>query len=848
MLKYKWLLILTFVISLFSYTSVASAQSSPIKLMPLGDSITEISSSYRYDLYCKLRQAGVNIDFVGSNIYSSDNANRPANCIVNGVDLGFQWDKNQEGHSGWTTGGIAGSLQGWATTYTPDYVLLHVGANDLLGSPTHYYDDPWGNLGIYTYFRGNETAAPDVVYPPAGPTVKGMLKTIKDANPNARIIIAKHIPMSSRSTSQLNAIIQRVYDEEKDNYNLYLVDMTVGYSAATDNYDGIHPNDGGGLKMANTWYQALLPLLQGTVTPTPTPGPGTPSVTPTQPPAPTSTPSPTITPSPTPVYAEIFYKAVNMNGAAIAIDGNAWVAGNSSGISHNGGTFTNNSVTLNPATDTNRATMIRSSVWSRNLTINIANVPNGQYNAYVYNWEDNNSATFTLTVENAAGIPVTSGSAGSWRRVGPIGITLTDGSVTVRTSGGDANISGIELYQLSVVNTPTPTITLTPTATPTPTDIPTPTATEAPTPTPTEVPPPTSTPTPTEEPTPTPTLEPSPTPSDTPTPTVTPTEAPTSTPTDTPTPSPTATPTPIPTNAPPIVNAGPDAIITLPNAAVLSGQVTDDGLPNPPGVVTTSWQLVAGPGTIEYVDPDPLTPQVSFSTAGLYTFRFAATDSEIEVFDTVDIQVNPQPSPTPSNTPTPTETPTPTATITPEPTATPTATPTPLPSPTATATPTPTITPTPASIFYKGINLGGGALTINNNLWLADNATNVTVTGNKFFMNWLTYAPTPPSTATNNIKTMLYDGYWGGGSTPAFSIPVTTGVYDIYLYNEEDDGSTTFGVTVEGVVKATGIQSGPKGNWQKLGPYRTTVIDGTLNVNTTGGAALIAGVEIYAVQ
>ncbi len=39
-----------------------------------------------------------------------------------------------------------------------------------------------------------------------------------------------------------------------------------------------------------------------------------------------------------------------------------------------------------------------------------------------------------------------------------------------------------------------------------------------------------------------------------------------------------------PVNQPPVVNAGVDATITLPATASLDGTVTDDGLPNPPGV------------------------------------------------------------------------------------------------------------------------------------------------------------------------------------------------------------------------------------------------------------------------
>ena len=45
-------------------------------------------------------------------------------------------------------------------------------------------------------------------------------------------------------------------------------------------------------------------------------------------------------------------------------------------------------------------------------------------------------------------------------------------------------------------------------------------------------------------------------------------------------------------NLPASVSAGPDQTVMLPNSAVLNGTVTDDGLPNPPATVTTTWTKV----------------------------------------------------------------------------------------------------------------------------------------------------------------------------------------------------------------------------------------------------------------
>ena len=55
-------------------------------------------------------------------------------------------------------------------------------------------------------------------------------------------------------------------------------------------------------------------------------------------------------------------------------------------------------------------------------------------------------------------------------------------------------------------------------------------------------------------------------------------------------------------NKAPVVNAGPDRTITLPNNASLSGSATDDGLPNPPGTLTYTWSTASGPGAVTFAD------------------------------------------------------------------------------------------------------------------------------------------------------------------------------------------------------------------------------------------------------
>jgi hypothetical protein len=94
------------------------------------------------------------------------------------------------------------------------------------------------------------------------------------------------------------------------------------------------------------------------------------------------------------------------------------------------------------------------------------------------------------------------------------------------------------------------------------------------------------------------------------------------------------------TNQAPTVDAGPDQSIVLPDAAVLDGTVTDDGLPDPPGAVTTTWSMASGPGTVTFGDAGSVDTTASFSVAGTYVLGLTADDGELSVADEVTVTVN----------------------------------------------------------------------------------------------------------------------------------------------------------------------------------------------------------------
>jgi hypothetical protein len=95
-----------------------------------------------------------------------------------------------------------------------------------------------------------------------------------------------------------------------------------------------------------------------------------------------------------------------------------------------------------------------------------------------------------------------------------------------------------------------------------------------------------------------------------------------------------------PGNQAPIVNAGSDQVITLPNAASLDGTVTDDGLPIPPGTVTTTWSQVGGTPGVAFANASAVDTTATFPMAGSYALRLTADDGDVAVFDEVTVSVN----------------------------------------------------------------------------------------------------------------------------------------------------------------------------------------------------------------
>ncbi|MEU4253080.1 ricin-type beta-trefoil lectin domain protein [Amycolatopsis sp. NPDC026612] len=230
--RLRWLAAAAAVLAAFLPGTPAAAESNGgVRVMPLGDSITEgtqVPGGYRIGLWQRVTAGGYQVDFVGSQ------ANGPAT-------LG---DHDHEGHPGWRIDQIDANIAGWLRTSTPHTVLLHIGTNDIL---QNY----------------NVSGAPG--------RLSALVDHITGAVPDAEVFVATIIPIANSGQEAagrtFNATIPgMVQSKQNAGKHVHLVDMHAALTAA-DLIDGIHPTSAGYDKMAATWFTALKSVAGSIGTP-----------------------------------------------------------------------------------------------------------------------------------------------------------------------------------------------------------------------------------------------------------------------------------------------------------------------------------------------------------------------------------------------------------------------------------------------------------------------------------------------------------------------------------------------------------------------------------------------------
>lgn len=238
-------------ISIGSTLSVTNAATA-LKIMPVGDSCTAgvgdpNMGSYRTDLYKLYTNAGLSIDFVGSQ-------KGGPNTLP---------DRDNEGHSGWMIPQIASNIDNWLKTYNPDVVLLWIGGNDVI-------------LGGKINTTG----------------LSNLIDQILTTKPNVKIFVADYYPVPDK-IKEYNVTIPGVVQAKANaGKKVYFVKLSdIDYVKSTDlSSDGLHLNPNGYSKIAKIWYKSTISILNPTTTTSPTPSPSkSPSPTPSVQPSPSAT-------------------------------------------------------------------------------------------------------------------------------------------------------------------------------------------------------------------------------------------------------------------------------------------------------------------------------------------------------------------------------------------------------------------------------------------------------------------------------------------------------------------------------------------------------------------------------
>ena len=91
-------------------------------------------------------------------------------------------------------------------------------------------------------------------------------------------------------------------------------------------------------------------------------------------------------------------------------------------------------------------------------------------------------------------------------------------------------------------------------------------------------------------------------------------------------------------NAAPLVDAGTNVTVQVGLPLTLAGTSSDDGLPNPPGLLTNTWSQVYT-NTVTIPASNSVTTTLTFTNDGAFTFRLTADDSDIASFAEVVVTV-----------------------------------------------------------------------------------------------------------------------------------------------------------------------------------------------------------------
>ena len=271
-----------------------SAASDPVKIMAMGDSITDGyingDNGYRKYFCYGLQQNGItNFDMVGPNNNWSDSATYDWNGTT------ITYDPAHAGYSGYTIQKI-GSRQGLQETifdttyvngdvsgnmmeaYQPDVIMLQIGTNDVLDAQLTGIGDRLEELvdKLLPYVSGDG----QVLYLASIPNIDAIKRydwlgayewnygVSHESDPE------KFVATVQAAVDDYNTIVKNlVAKKQAEGAHIEFSDINSTITISTgDLEDGVHPSEQGYAKMGQYWSNLLTETyFHGTVTPTTTP-------------------------------------------------------------------------------------------------------------------------------------------------------------------------------------------------------------------------------------------------------------------------------------------------------------------------------------------------------------------------------------------------------------------------------------------------------------------------------------------------------------------------------------------------------------------------------------------------
>jgi len=212
--------------SLLVLPHLATAQTPPVRIMPLGDSITWGSAGgYRNKLYQTLTAAGYNLDYVGT---------------LTGGGVATLPDSDHEGHGGFSIGEIDAGITNWLDAVAdPDVILLHIGTND---------------------FGKNITPLSEAIN-----RLDALITKLVTLRPYAHIIVTNLLergePYNTSIQTLFNPFVQaKVNAQAALGRRVTFLDMRSAVPLS-ETVDQLHPNQTGYDHMADAWLPAIQAVI-----------------------------------------------------------------------------------------------------------------------------------------------------------------------------------------------------------------------------------------------------------------------------------------------------------------------------------------------------------------------------------------------------------------------------------------------------------------------------------------------------------------------------------------------------------------------------------------------------------